>query len=167
MLHSPSTFSMICFSILTYLSSFPLFMKYKLEGFWMPPFYAIRFKTAVKKDFQVMSTIQRESFPHPPTYPSPHHCMHAHSYTNMNKSTGLVPVLFMEYHTQKLDNLWSRLFCGGGRREYSSVCASIFLWQRMKTNLFSSEIQYLDQFAAELFPFLCQIYWDNIFQYLK
>lgn len=87
--------------------------------------------------------------------------------TNMNKSIGVVPVLFMEYHTQKLDNLWSRLFWGGGRREYSSVYASIFLWQRMKTNLFSSETWYLDQFAAELLSFLRQNYWDNIFQYLK
>lgn len=42
--------------------------------------------------------------------------LHAYpqTHTNMNKSVGLVPVLFMEYHTQKLDNLWSRLFWGGG-----------------------------------------------------
>lgn len=60
---------------------FPLFMKHWLEGFWLLPFYAIILKAGVKKDFQVLSTIQRESFPHPPTYPSSHHCMHAHRHT--------------------------------------------------------------------------------------
>lgn len=100
---------------------------------------------------------------HVPLSPPLHACPQTH--TNMNKSIGLVPVLFMKYHTQKCDNLWSDCFGVGGG--YSSVYATIFPWQRMKTNLFSSETQYLDQFAAELLSFLCQIYWDNIFQYLK
>lgn len=50
---------------------FALFMKYQLESLWMLPFHVTRIKTAVKKDFQVTNTIQRESFPHPPTYPLP------------------------------------------------------------------------------------------------
>lgn len=167
MLHD-SIFSMICLSILMNLSSFSLFMKYRLEAFWMLPFYAVKFKAAVKKGLSGYEYNLERVTPSPthiPLSPPLHACPQIG--TNMNKSIGVVPVLFMEYHTQKLDNLWSRLFWGGGRREYSSVYASIFLWQRMKTNLFSSETWYLDQFAAELLSFLCQIYWDNIFQYLK
>lgn len=110
---------MILFSILMYLCFFfsvlEILVRSIVRRFLKASFLCNHIQNCSEKSLSGYEYNPEGILPSPthiPLSPPLHACPQTH--TNMNKSIGLVPVLFMEYHTQKLDNLWSDCFGVGG-----------------------------------------------------